>query len=129
MATISAEVAGMEAAQAAMVRAVKATEAKGKLGKVIRDATVELHAYARLITDRDTGTLAAAHYMRFTGNATGEIYINPSARNPRSKTPPSEYGLYESNRGGRHAFYRRTVTEKGPSVMNQAISEIKQAIG
>jgi len=129
MAAISAEVAGMEAAQSAMVRAVKATETKGELGKVIRDATVELHAYARLVTDKDTGTLAASHYMRFTGNATGEIYINPSARNPRSKTPPSEYGLYESNRGGRHAFYQRTITERGPSVMDAGINSIKQAMG
>lgn len=121
-------VAEMQEAQAAMKRAIQATEPKGELGKVVKEATIELHAYVREIVHVWTGTLKASQYMRFIGNATGEIYTNPNNRNPINRQSPANYNFYEFGKGGDHDTYGRAIDERGPAIANKAMVNIKQAM-
>jgi hypothetical protein len=118
---------GLQEAQDDNAKRIAALKPDGLLGQVIKDATVEAHRYAVAITHMDTGTLRASQRMKIKGRR-GEIFIDPGARNPRSKTPPAEYGRYEHGRGGSHAFYDRTVSEEGPKIADRAIARLKRKI-
>ena len=129
MTEILTVVADMQEAQAAMKRGIEATQTKGELGRAVKETTLELHAYVREIVHVWTGTLKASQYMRFVGNATGEIYTNPNNRNPRTGNSPAEYNYYEFGRGGDHDTYGRTVATRGPSAANKALVRIEEAMG
>lgn len=58
----------------------------------------------------------------------GKVFIDPDTKNPRSKTPPVEYAVYENARGGEHAFADRTVNEIGEEVKNRVVTRIKNAV-
>lgn len=84
------------------------------LNKAVRDTTLAAHNYAKSITHVVSGTLRASHRMELvSARQEGIISIDKSARNPFSGSLPSEYGIYEHDRGGEHAFYQRTVDEYG----------------
>jgi hypothetical protein len=59
--------------------------------------------------------------------ATGRIYIDPTAVNPRGQRP-EEYGVYEHARGGSHAFYERTIKERGEQIGDAAVRFVMRDI-
>jgi len=106
---------------------IAALKPAGGLGRAVKAATLELHRYAATITHVDTGALRGSHRMRLDG-ARGEIFLDPSAQNPRSGVRTAEYGPEEHDRGGGHAFYERTVIERSDRAGQAAIDAIKEAL-
>ena len=128
---------GVQEVQRRNARRIAALQPSGAAGEAVRDAVVALHRYAVSITHVGMyqvggsmvggGSLRASHRME-VDELEGQIYIDPGARNPRSKTRPREYGVYENARGGEHAFYDRTVDEYGPQVSARTKTRITEAI-
>ena len=128
---------GIQEVQQRNLRRIAALQPEGEAGEAVRDAVVALHRHAVSITHVGRynvggnfvggGALRASHRMEVDG-LEGQIYIDPGARNPRSKTPPSEYGVYEHARGGEHAFYDRTESEYGPTVSERTKTKITMAV-
>ena len=117
---------GLEAAQAVNRRRITALQPANEFGRAIQYAVLELQSYAKQITHIDTSALQASHLGEVQG-LRGRIYINPSAINPRGARP-EEYGPYEHSRGGAHAFYDRTVSERGPGVVAETGRRIVSAV-
>ena len=129
---------GLERLQAANLRLMRAINPRGGLGKGVKVATLHLHKYAVAITHVQTGTLKRSHIMDFgsggvqtyrfgipiVGKAVGRIYINPSARNPVTGQRPYKYGTVEHAKRGSHAFYKRTVDERGKAAGARALAEV-----
>ena len=128
---------GIQEVQQRNLKRIAALQPEGAAGEATRDALVALHRYAVSITHVGKykvngafvggGSLRASHRVEVDG-LEGRIYIDPAARNPRSKTRPREYGVYENARGGEHAFYDRTVDEYGPQVIARVRTKIKDAV-
>lgn len=128
---------GIQEVQKRNLARIAALTPAGKAGEAVRDALVALHRYAVSIThvgkyqrNGNTvggGSLRASHRIEVSG-LEGMVYIDPSAKNPLSKTKPAEYGVYENARGGEHAFYDRTVNEEGPRVSARVTNDIKAAL-
>ena len=106
---------GIQEAQRWNVRAIAALRPSGALGWAIVWGTAAAHRYAVSITHVDTGALRASQRMAVSG-AQGRIYLDASARNPRTGQRTAAYGPVEEARGGSHAFYRRTVAEAGDAI-------------
>lgn len=127
---VNLSITGIQEAQDDNVRMIAALEPSGALGESLRFVVVGMHRHAVAITHVDTGALKASHRMGIElANLFGEIYIDPASVNPRSKVKPEEYGVYEHNRGGSHAFYDRTRREVGPALLTQAEAMIWQRAG
>lgn len=114
---------GLQRLQDANVRMIAALEPRGALGEAVRYATAGAHRYAVYVTHVDTGALRASHRMQVVG-VRGRVYLDPTGKNPRSRQRTAVYGLYEEARGGRHAFYRRTIEEAGPRLGREAVAII-----
>lgn len=114
---------GLQEAQNANMKAIAAVRPSGVFGRAIQYATAEAHRYAASVTHVDTGALRASHRMEITG-LRGMIYIDPSARNPRSGARPAVYGAAEHARGGDHAFYQRTMDEHGDVIRRVAQDQL-----
>lgn len=119
-----ATVQGMQEAQAALRQVERAAKAGGPLERVVGYAATRLHRYAVGITHVDSGELKGAHRVRMAGTR-AEIYIAPDAANDHGQRP-AEYGVYEHERGGDHAFYRRTVDEMGQQTLNDAAAMLRR---
>jgi hypothetical protein len=105
---------GIQAAQAAMLRAVNAGKPGGALEAALQDAGATALRYAVAITHVDTGALKGAHRLR-VARTRAEIYIDPAARRSDGGRP-AQYGPIEHARGGSHAFYRRVVDERANEI-------------
>ncbi len=121
---VKATITGLQEAQAQNLRRIAALQPSGAFGEAIRVATVAAHRYAVALTHVDTGALQASHRVEVSG-LRGRVSIDPSGTNPRSGVRPTEYGVYEHQRGGEHAFYERTVREHGAEICRQARLDVK----
>lgn len=121
------EIEGLKEAQAANVRRIQALKPSGKLGGVVRDALVWAHRYLVSITHVDTGAYQASQRVEVEG-AEGRLFVDPNARNPRSKTPPVEYSVYEEARGGGHAAYARTVRHAETVLLRQGVEILRSEL-
>lgn len=117
-------ITGLQQAQAANIKLIGELKPSGAFGRAIQYATVQAHRGAVTRTHVDTGATRGAHRMTVDG-LHGEIYLDPSARNPRSKEQVGMYGFYEHERGGAHAFYERTVAEQGATIGRAAVRLLK----
>jgi hypothetical protein len=118
---------GVQEVMARNNRRIATMETGGAAEDAVRDAIIALHRHVVQIIHVDTGTLRASQRMEVDG-LEGMVFIDPSARNPRGKTRPVEYGVYEHARGGEHAFYDRTQSEIGEQVKAQVTTKIKEAV-
>ena len=119
-----ATVQGMQEAQAALRAVERAAKAGGPLERVVGYVATRLHRYAMSVTHVDSGELKGAHRVRMAGTR-AEIYLDPDAVNDYGQRP-AEYGVYEHDRGGSHAFYRRTVDEVGQQTLNEAANMLRR---
>lgn len=119
---------GLQQAQQANLRAIRAARPDGGLGRAVLFVTAGVHRHLVSITHVDTGAYRASHYITQSGPSRMVISISPSARNPRTRALTSVYGPIEEARGGGHAAYRRAY-EAGPQYVSRAVgmllSEIK----
>jgi hypothetical protein len=116
---IGVDIANIQDEQDRNLRRIAALQPGGELGEAVQLAGIRVHRYVVAITHVDTGALRAAHrldYQEDGGEALVRIYIDPSAVNPHDQLP-SEYGPYEHDRGGEHAFYQRGIDEEGYSAI------------
>lgn len=127
MADVSMTITGLQEVQDLNIRLIAAMKPSGGLGRAVKYATTEAHRYAVAITHVDTGALRASHRMEIEG-LRGIISIDPTAKNPRSKALTSEYGVVEHERGGQHAFYERTVKERGGKISQRAARFVTDGI-
>lgn len=126
MSDFSVQLEGFDRAQAAMLRGIEAMKSSGAMGDAVKRALLMAQEYAAQITDQDTGTLSRSHVIQYAGT-NGFVYPSPSNINPRSHKPASYYAIFEENRGGQHAFYGRTVADKGQQILEQAGLQIIKA--
>ncbi|NOK59125.1 MAG: hypothetical protein GFH27_549283n415 [Chloroflexi bacterium AL-W] len=119
---------GIQAAQAAALKAAAAVKPKNGLGRAVRYATLAAHRFATAETVVATGTWRASHRPEVRG-ARGRIYVDPNSVNPRGGGRPSRYGpALEMTRGGRYAVYGRTAREAGPRILAQAGAQLKREL-
>lgn len=117
---------GLEEAQAVNRRRLAALQPGNEFGRAVQYAVEEFQWYAKMITHIDTSALQASHLGEVYG-LRGRVYINPSAINPRGQRPEI-YGTYEHARGGSHAFYDRSVAERGPGVLEETGRRVMFAV-
>lgn len=120
-------ITGIQEAQAENNRVIASLQPSGALGRAVQYGTAAAHRAAVGMTHVDTGALRASHRMEVTG-LRGRVYIDPSARNPRSRQRTETYGPYEHERGGTHAFYQRTIDEQGQSIEQAMMGIVKLGI-
>jgi hypothetical protein len=118
---------GLQEAQRANLKLISAVRPGGALGRAVLYMATEAERYAVSYTHVDTGALRASHRIRQETSTRYRIYIDPSATNPRSKTPTSKYGPIEHRRGGDHEFYGRTYRQ-GPQIASRAIVYLRSQL-
>lgn len=128
--SVQLTIRGIQEVQAANNRMIAALKPRGALGRAVQYGTMRVHRHAVAITHVDTGALRASHRMRMEQRGLrGVVYLDRASRNPRSNARPYQYGVYEHDRGGTHAFYERTVEEAGPRILDEMGREIVKALG
>jgi hypothetical protein len=108
-------ISGLQEAQRANMRHIASVKPGGSLDAAVQVGTLAAHRYNVSITHVLTGTLRAAERVEFSG-LRGTVFVDPSARNPRTGALPSEYVMAEDRRGGSHASFRRTEAEQGSAI-------------
>jgi hypothetical protein len=124
---VNLTITGIQEVQRANLQAIAALRPQGAFGRAIIYAATAAHRYAVAITHVDTGSLRASHRVEVKGTR-GRIYIDPNSVNPRSRTRPVVYGVYEHQRGGSHAFYQRVVDERGSDIADGALRELMRGL-
>lgn len=114
---------GIDAVDRALKDAAKAANKAGPLGEVVFAAAQHAAAYATEISHVWTGALQESHSIDQAGGR-AVVYPNPAVINPISLKSPAEYGPYEHARGGSHAFYARTINERGTDIAQGAIAAL-----
>lgn len=127
---IDMTITGLQETQAAMNQALAALQPRGALGQAVQAATIGLHVYAVQITHVDIGALRASHRAQvdLSQQPRGTIFVDPSAVNPRTGKKTVDYGAIEERRGGSHAFYNRTINERGQTILNRSGLIIEKAL-
>jgi hypothetical protein len=114
---------GLQEAQRWNARAIANMKPSGAYGRAIQNIVTQLQRYEMSVTHVDTGSLRATQRMEIRG-LRGRVYIDPRARNPRSRQMTSVYGAIEEARGGSHAFGNRTVNEAAPRIVGLAVRNL-----
>lgn len=99
------QIYGLAAIQDALLKIADAVSPRGLRPSIAYGGKRAL-AQARADTHETTGTLEAAHDVRYeAGGARAVLYVRPLI-NPKSKQPATAYAGLEHARGGAHDFYR-----------------------
>ncbi len=126
---IGLSIRGVQEAQKKNNAIIAALRPTNLFGTVIRGITISVHRYAVSITHVVTGTLRAAHRTAVDLKVPqGRVFIDPAAVNPQNQQRPADYGVYEQNRGGDHAFYTRTNREVGERLAKQGADMLRAKI-
>ena len=140
MTQASADIAGLQQAQADLLRIEAGLLAPTGLAAVVGEVTLALHRYAvanthvgRYVQTRTGryrwappgtpgavggGALRASQSIempRDAANPVGRVYLASGAVNPYTQGRPSIYGVYEHERGGEHAFYAQAIRDGNTS--------------
>jgi len=131
---INLSITGLQEAQRANLRAIASLRPGGMISRAVRDMTAAAHQHAVANTPWDTGSLRAVQRMEVNG-LRGRVYLG-GGKNPRSKTPPAEYGTYLHEqgmipglRGGVRAFYAYTEQKEGERILRTGAAQILQEWG
>ena len=114
----------IQRAQAANNRIISELKPRNAYGEVLKNILTGTQSYAQKITHVDTGGLKASHRIKISrSQLRGEVFLDPGASRSDGGRP-AQYGFFEHERGGTHAFYRRTVKEAGNRLGRQAIATL-----
>lgn len=127
MADYSMKIQGFQEAMEAMLKATAAIKPTGAMGAAVKEALFMVQAYASKISHIWTSTLKRSHLIQYDG-ASGFVYPSPYNINPLSKKPPSFYGPIEESKGGDHAFYGQTVSQRGQAILNKTGQSIMEEL-
>jgi hypothetical protein len=127
---ISVRVEGDGRVIANLDRAYDLVNRRGELSDIAQWMAQTAERYASGITHQDTATLWGS-YIFDTSELQSHnriyIHIDPSVVNPRGQRPV-KYGPYEHARGGEHAFFRRTVNERGDFILEGGMNRIARGL-
>ncbi len=127
--TFKIGIAGIQEAQRANNRAIAALQPRGAMGRAVQEMTAMAHRYSIHITHYITRALATSHRMRIDkGGSRGRVFIDRTARNPRSGARTSVYGPVEHRRGGAHAFYERVERERGATIGKRGLAVLRKGL-
>lgn len=119
---------GIQALQAYNLRLIAGLRGP-YLVDAVRKTTAAAHRYATSITHVDKGALRGSHRITIvSARQEGFISLDASARHPVSGALTSEYGVYEHDRGGSHAFYKRTADEYGRQAGGEGIEVLMRSV-
>jgi hypothetical protein len=113
---------GIQEAQKANLEHIRDFEPNGAFQSAVKAGLILVHQSAVRKTHKVTGALAGSHRIKLRGNS-GSVFLDPNARNPRSRALTSVYGIVEHKRGGSHAFYRRVRDEDGNRIQRSVAKE------
>lgn len=149
---IASGIENIQEFQARNQEQIAALQPSGALGEAVKVAVLELERYAISVTHvgryiqsksgkwryarpheqgRGGGALRASHRIVFAESArdaTATISIDPSVSNPLTGQKPSVYGGYEHQRGGTHAFYARSLSERGDEALRRARRVLRDGV-
>lgn len=114
------QISGIAEVNAAIRRVSGALHPGGEMSRAVEWMTLAALRGVKARTDVDTGAYRAGQTSEMQNALTGRVFIDPSARNPRSRVPVVVYGPIEEARGGTHAAYQRTYSEQGGAIVNEA---------
>ena len=131
-------ITGIQELQKANADIIHELKPSGARGRAVKFGLIEGHRYGVAITHVGRykvggvwvggGSLRASHRMKYNpGPPSGEIFIDPSTRNPVTNQPPSIYGVHEHARGGGHAFYGRVEQERSKVISDGMIDILVRA--
>ena len=118
---------GLQQAQQENARLIASLRPGKAIGRAVQFALIEAHRISVSLTHVITGTLRASERIRQDGDH-GMLYIDPAAVNPRTGEKPANYAMDEHMRGGKHAFFERTLTEGHQQIGRAAIAGFLQGI-
>lgn len=98
-------------------------------GEAVRRVAEIARAYASSITHHWTSTLWKTHTVdesRIASDGIAAVYIE-RVRNPLGQYTDI-YGPKEHAKGGDHAFYDRTVRNRGPFALRQGVSMLERRL-
>lgn len=127
MLAIKNTIEGLQEAQDANIRLIEALKPKGAAGEAVKFVTTQAHRYLVGVTHVESGAYKASHRMKVT-DVRGQIFIDPTARKPRTGQIVSKYAKDEEARGGSHAAYQRTIDEAGPALVKQGADIVLRAL-
>lgn len=128
--------------QRANERMIHAVRPRGALGRSVKQSTEMGYRILRTKIHRDTSAAQAAIRMRFRetkNTATGEVYFDPNAKNPRAGKGKRgrrkyrrvvDYIGYEFARGGSHDAWSQMLHEVEPNAVRGAeivLEDLKRA--
>ena len=108
------------------IKTIRALKPENATGRAVKFVTMMAHSYIVKITHVDTGAYRASHRMDVDLNVgRGRVYIDTSARNPRTKEMVTDYAPIEEARGGQHAAYTRAMAETGQKALDRGVAYIQ----
>lgn len=127
---IDIHLGNMDGVMSALDRADIAIGARGGGGDAVRWMAEVARDYAARITHIDTGALSSSHVIddsKLRSFGLARIYIGAVA-NPKSRVTTDVYGPFEHGRGGDHAFYDRTVQERGQFIESGGVERATRSL-
>lgn len=116
---IKGTIKGLQEALAANNKLLAEMKPSGTAGKVIQFGTAAAQRASIQGTPVDTGAWRASNRTKLnSGRLQGTVFLDPSARNPRSGTPVQQYASVWDARGGQRAVYARVVSNDGQQIMS-----------
>jgi len=116
---IHGTITGLQEALAANNKLLAEMQPGGLAGKVIQYGTAAAQRAAIQGTPVDTGAWRSSNRTKLnTGRLQGTVFLDPSARNPRSGTPVIQYASVWDSRGGQRAVYARVVSNAGQQILD-----------
>jgi len=115
MSPIKICIEGIQKEQRRNLKALARLEPRNVPAKAVQYVIAGAARYAISIIHVRTGALKAAQTVGYF-NFRGVLFVEAGAMNPVGQRP-ARYGAIEHARGGDHAFYHRTVAERGEQLL------------
>lgn len=101
-----ADIRGLQEAQAACLQLLAAMQPRGALGGAVQFGLATASRLAIAETPVDSGAWRASHRVKMEG-LRGQIYLDPTARNPKNGALVRVYAKANAQRkGGRYDVYK-----------------------
>jgi hypothetical protein len=116
---------GLQEAQAACLLALAAMRPDGALGRSVQFGLAAASRYAIASTPVKSGAWRGSHRVKQSG-LRGELFLDPSARNPRGGRPAVYGARWETEKGGRYAVYKNTYQQQNAIAQAAATALIEE---
>lgn len=124
MSDLRLDIRGVQQAQYAALKAIRAVKPEGALGRAVKFLATGAHMRLVTLTHVDTGTLRASELIRMDNMLHYTVYNSLSARNPRSRAYAVSYAPIEEARGGSHAAWQQTYEYASSTLAPRALSMV-----